>query len=83
MGSNINIKSDKVTDLEPTSLGIIVEKPKFPHFASKSNRLESFATWPDSHTINKNNLVEAGFVFTGRFIINFCAHPVYECVSVI
>ncbi|XP_060582186.1 death-associated inhibitor of apoptosis 1-like [Ruditapes philippinarum] len=66
MGPQLKINSQRVTNPDPAALGIIVEKPKFPDYADKSKRLESYATWPDDKPIDKHDLAEAGLVYTGE-----------------
>ncbi|XP_045195466.1 baculoviral IAP repeat-containing protein 7-A-like [Mercenaria mercenaria] len=49
----------------PIELGINVEKPKFPQYAVCSKRLESFALWPEYLPVKKEDMAEAGLVYTG------------------
>lgn len=51
----------------PVSMGINIEKPKFPQYAIYSKRLESFELWPEYLPVDKKDLVEAGLVYTGKY----------------
>lgn len=62
---DVNIVQQNAVRPPPLELGINVEKPKFPQYAVYSKRLESFDEWPEHIPVKKEDLVEAGLVYTG------------------
>lgn len=69
----------------PQALGINVEKPKFPQYAVCTKRLESFETWPEYIPVSKNDLVEAGLVYTGthNYVHRIMLITLYETVTLL
>jgi hypothetical protein len=64
--SDVVVSQQKSASPPPLACGINVEKPKFPQYAVYSKRMESFENWPEYIPVKKDDLVEAGFVFTGK-----------------
>ncbi|CAG2249784.1 BIRC7_8 [Mytilus edulis] len=50
---------------ESTALGVCLDKPKYPKYAIRSVRLDSFNHWPQHLTQSPEEMVTAGFFFTG------------------
>ncbi|XP_063447591.1 putative inhibitor of apoptosis [Mytilus trossulus] len=50
---------------ESTALGVCLDKPKYPKYAIRSIRLDSFNHWPQHLTQSPEEMVTAGFFFTG------------------
>ncbi|XP_071129053.1 baculoviral IAP repeat-containing protein 7-A-like [Mytilus edulis] len=50
---------------ESTALGVCLDKPKYPKYAIRSVRLDSFNHWPQYLTQSPEEMVTAGFYFTG------------------
>jgi hypothetical protein len=71
--SDVVVSQQKSARPPPIALGINVEKPKFPQYAVYSKRMESFESWPEYIPVKKDDLVEAGLVYTGELkkMINF------------
>ncbi|XP_060582181.1 death-associated inhibitor of apoptosis 1-like [Ruditapes philippinarum] len=63
--SDVVISQQKSARPPSIAIGINVEKPKFPQYAVYSKRMESFESWPEYIPVKKDDLVEAGFVYTG------------------
>jgi hypothetical protein len=61
--SKVVISQQKSTMPQP----INKEKPKFQQYADKAKRTESFDSWPEYMPVKKDDLVEAGLVYTGKF----------------
>lgn len=70
MMDTCNFMQQRTAQPPPDSLGINVEKPKFPQYAVCSKRMESFETWPEYIPVGKGELVEAGLVYTGESLMN-------------
>ncbi|XP_052060991.1 baculoviral IAP repeat-containing protein 7-B-like [Mytilus californianus] len=51
--------------LEPSAMGICIDNPKYPKYATKISRLDSFKHWPTYLTHSPDEMVSAGFFFTG------------------
>lgn len=49
----------------PKDLGIVTEKPKYPAYAIRSKRVETFANWPSNSPVTVSDLADAGLVYTG------------------
>lgn len=64
--SDVKITKQNASMPPPLTLGINVEKPKFSQYAVISKRKESFESWPDYLPVQREDLVEAGFVYTGK-----------------
>ncbi|GAB1598666.1 putative inhibitor of apoptosis [Argonauta hians] len=45
---------------------ISFDRPQHPHFALKLDRLNTFYTWPKEKNQKPNDLVDAGFFYTGK-----------------
>ncbi|CAC5363206.1 unnamed protein product [Mytilus coruscus] len=52
--------------LEPNTMGICIDNPKYPKYAIKISRLDSFKHWPTYLTQSPDEMVLAGFFFTGN-----------------
>ncbi|XP_053391856.1 baculoviral IAP repeat-containing protein 7-like [Mercenaria mercenaria] len=63
--SDIVVSQQHAARPPPIALGINVEKPKFPQYAVYAKRMESFDAWPEYLPVKKDDLVEAGLVYTG------------------
>jgi hypothetical protein len=52
----------------PPSIGleINVEIPKYLQYADYAKRMESFEYWPECIPVKKDDLVEGGFLYTGK-----------------
>ncbi|XP_076115130.1 putative inhibitor of apoptosis [Mytilus galloprovincialis] len=50
---------------ESTALGVCLDKPKYQKYAIRSVRLDSFNHWPQHLTQSPEEMVTAGFFFTG------------------
>ncbi|VDI62402.1 Hypothetical predicted protein [Mytilus galloprovincialis] len=52
--------------LEASAMGICIDNPKYPKYATKLSRLDSFKHWPTYLTQSPEEMVTAGFFFTGN-----------------
>lgn len=68
--SDIVVSQQNASRPPPIALGINVEKPKFPQYAVYSKRLDSFENWPEYLPVAKEDLVEAGLVYTGEYTMH-------------
>ena len=57
---------DELTD---ENMGIILERPKHPRYATLASRIQSFKNWPRTSSMSFEALAEAGFVYTGRWCV--------------
>ena len=55
---------DELTD---ENMGIIIERPKHPRYATLASRILSFQNWPTTNSMSSETLAEAGFVYTGMW----------------
>ena len=64
---NITLNSNFVgNDLTDENMGIILERPKYPRYATLASREKSFEkVWPVTNKMSWKKLPEAGFVYTG------------------
>ena len=64
---NITLNTNYVdNDLTDENMGIILERPKYPRYATLASREKSFENlWPPSNKMCWVKLPEAGFVYTG------------------
>ncbi|XP_052080112.1 baculoviral IAP repeat-containing protein 2-like isoform X2 [Mytilus californianus] len=53
------------SNLEAVSMGVCLEKPKYPKYAIRTTRLSSFTNWPFYLSQTPDELVTAGFFYTG------------------
>ncbi|CAC5368151.1 BIRC2_3 [Mytilus coruscus] len=53
------------SNMEALSMGVCLEKPKYPKYAIRTTRLSSFANWPSYLSQTPDELVTAGFFYTG------------------
>ncbi|XP_071160652.1 baculoviral IAP repeat-containing protein 7-like [Mytilus edulis] len=60
-----NTARSSASNTAPMSIGICLEKPKYPKFAKKTTRLSSFDNWPLYLTQTPEELINAGFFYTG------------------
>ncbi|CAC5379793.1 BIRC7_8 [Mytilus coruscus] len=60
-----NSVSSLASNMETMNMGICLEKPKYPKFAVRTTRLSSFANWPSYFSQTPDELVTAGFFYTG------------------
>jgi hypothetical protein len=44
--------------------------PMYPHYSTKSSRMQSFQNWPASSSQSAENLSEAGFFYSGKALQN-------------
>ncbi|CAC5393827.1 BIRC7_8 [Mytilus coruscus] len=51
--------------MEPMTMGICIDNPKYPKYAIRISRLDSFKHWPTYLTQSPEEMVSAGFFFTG------------------
>ena len=51
------------------TLGIHLQKPKFPQYAVVSKRADSYKSWPEYLPLKPEVLIEAGLVYTGDYFI--------------
>ncbi|XP_052060980.1 baculoviral IAP repeat-containing protein 7-A-like [Mytilus californianus] len=51
--------------LEPMTMGICIDTPKYSKYATRISRLDSFKHWPTYLTQSPDEMVSAGFFFTG------------------
>ncbi|CAC5385849.1 unnamed protein product [Mytilus coruscus] len=51
--------------LEPMTMGICIDNPKYPKYATRIARLDSFKHWQTYLTQSPDEMVSAGFFFTG------------------
>ncbi|XP_071160531.1 baculoviral IAP repeat-containing protein 2-like [Mytilus edulis] len=63
-GDNSTIPSK--APLEANAMGICMDNPKYPKYATRISRLDSFKHWPTYLTQSPNEMVTAGFFFTGN-----------------
>ncbi|XP_063447554.1 baculoviral IAP repeat-containing protein 7-B-like [Mytilus trossulus] len=52
--------------LEAGAMGICLDNPKYPKYATRLSRLDSFKHWPSYMTQSPEDMVSAGFFFTGN-----------------
>lgn len=52
--------------LEASAMGICIDNPKYPKYATRISRLDSFKHWPTYLTQSPEDMVSAGFFFTGN-----------------
>ncbi|XP_071127146.1 baculoviral IAP repeat-containing protein 7-like [Mytilus edulis] len=57
--------SSLTSNMEALSMGVYLEKPKYPKYAVRTTRLSSFANWPSYLSQTPDELVTAGFFYTG------------------
>ncbi|XP_063417741.1 baculoviral IAP repeat-containing protein 2-like [Mytilus trossulus] len=57
--------SSLTSNMEALSMGVCLEKPKYPKYAIRTTRLSSFANWPSNLSQSPDELVTAGFFYTG------------------
>ena len=69
---NITLNSNYVgNDLTDENMGIILERPKYPRYATLASREKSFENvWPVTNKMSWKKLPEAGFVYTG-WLLNY------------
>ena len=60
---------DELTD---ENMGIILERPKYPRYATVASRIRSFDIWPETNKMSWEKLPEAGFVYTGTYCCSAC-----------
>ncbi|VDI82130.1 baculoviral IAP repeat-containing protein 7/8 [Mytilus galloprovincialis] len=60
-----NTTRSSVSNTAPMSIGICLEKPKYPKYAIKTTRLSSFDNWPTYLSQTPEELINAGFFYTG------------------
>ncbi|KAH9510062.1 hypothetical protein Btru_043407 [Bulinus truncatus] len=80
IGNSLPIVSDHVPYIQTSSnrssnessktltcsdLGIIQERPKFPSYSLKQNRLKSLANWPQTGNVDIERISDAGFYHEG------------------
>ena len=53
------------------SMGINVQKPRYPEYAILSNRLQSFGdNWPDRLDLSPADMAACGFYYAGLCLVN-------------
>ncbi|XP_076113477.1 death-associated inhibitor of apoptosis 2-like isoform X1 [Mytilus galloprovincialis] len=57
--------SSLTSNMEALSMGVCLEKPKYSKYAIRTTRLSSFANWPSYLSQTPDELVTAGFFYTG------------------
>ncbi|CAC5368149.1 BIRC7_8 [Mytilus coruscus] len=60
-----NTARSSATNTTSMSIGICLEKPKYPKYAIKTTRLSSFDNWPLYLSQTPEELINAGFFYTG------------------
>ncbi|XP_052080097.1 baculoviral IAP repeat-containing protein 7-like isoform X2 [Mytilus californianus] len=60
-----NTTRSSATNTTSMSIGIGLEKPKYPKYAIKTTRLSSFDNWPLYLSQTPEELINAGFFYTG------------------
>ena len=70
---NITLNSNLMdTELTDENMGIILERPKYPRYATLASRENSFKNvWPKTNKMGWEKLPEAGFVYTGELKLKF------------
>ncbi|CAC5403112.1 unnamed protein product [Mytilus coruscus] len=61
----INSARSSASNSAPMNIGICLEKPKYPKYAIKTTRFSSFTNWPSYLSQTPEDLVNAGFFYTG------------------
>jgi hypothetical protein len=54
--------------MESMTMGVCIAKPKYPKYAIRATRLDSFKMWPRNMKQSPEELALAGFFFTGKLI---------------
>lgn len=65
-----DVSTDTQASIEPMTLGICLDKPKYPKYAVRRQRLDSFQHWPPYLTQSPDEMALAGFFYAG--IITLC-----------
>ncbi|CAG2244790.1 BIRC7_8 [Mytilus edulis] len=60
-----NSARSSASNSAPMNIGICLEKPKYPKYAIKTTRFSSFTNWPTCLSQTPEDLVNAGFFYTG------------------
>ncbi|CAC5393831.1 BIRC7_8 [Mytilus coruscus] len=63
--SRTTLHTENSVTKETPTLGICLDKPKYPKYAVRSTRLDSFKYWPEHLTQSPEEMSFAGFFFTG------------------
>ena len=64
---NIKLSPQYRDGLTDENMGIILERPKYPRYATLASRIKSFEDlWPVTNQMGWEQLPEAGFVYTGK-----------------
>ena len=61
-----NSARSSASNSAPMNIGICLEKPKYPKYAIKTTRFSSFTNWPTCLSQTPEDLVNAGFFYTGN-----------------
>ncbi|CAG2225808.1 unnamed protein product [Mytilus edulis] len=60
-----DVSTDTQASIEPMTLGICLDKPKYPKYAVRRQRLDSFQHWPPYLTQSPDEMALAGFFYAG------------------
>jgi hypothetical protein len=52
--------------------------PVYPHYSTKSSRMQSFKNWPASSSQSAENLNEDGFFYSGKALQNIKGYLLQE-----
>ena len=76
---NIKLSPQYRDGLTDENMGIILERPKYPRYATMASRIKSFQDlWPVTNQMSWEQLPEAGFVYTGKYYLSLTSglvHP--------
>jgi hypothetical protein len=60
--------NESIVSKESMTMGVCIAKPKYPKYAIRATRLDSFKMWPRNMKQSPEELALAGFFFTGKLI---------------
>jgi hypothetical protein len=61
-------RNESMVSKESMTMGVCIAKPKYPKYAIRATRLDSFKMWPRNMKQSPEELALAGFFFTGKLI---------------
>lgn len=61
-------RNESMVSKESMTMGVCIAKPKYPKYAIRATRLDSFNIWPRNMKQSPEEMALAGFFFTGKLI---------------
>lgn len=61
-------RNETMVSKESMTMGVCIAKPKYPKYAIRATRLDSFKMWPWNMKQSPEEMALAGFFFTGKLI---------------